>query len=340
MIAASDLAEALVATGTVEALQTAWSTGDTIGASTHGTASDTSRFALASLTKPLVAVACLVACEEGALELDESLSRYLPRAACTATLRELLSHASGLAFDDATARRIQTDPNAGWAEVAAAYTSVAPIVPARERRTYSNTGYALIAAALEQATRLPYQVYIDEAVLQPLGMTHTQFGASPDDQSIIAVQEPGLLGHGEQLFNGARFRALGLPQSGAYGTASDYLRLLRCVRHGGKPLLAKQTNAFLLANQCGALPGGVGEFMEWDVCDWAVGFECRDGKQPHWTGTALSASAITHFGASGTLALFDPVADVAAVVLANRGTYSGWMLEPGGWPDLCAALVA
>jgi hypothetical protein len=27
-------------------------------------------------------------------------------------------------------------------------------------------------------------------------------------------------------------------------------------------------------------------------------------------------------------------------VLANRGTYSGWMLRPGAWPDLVAALVS
>ena len=140
----------------------------------------------------------------------------------------------------------------------------------------------------------------------------------------------GLLGHGEQLFNGARFRALGLPQSGGYGTARGYLDLLDAI--------ARQPA--MLANQGGPLPGGVEGFMEWPVCDWAVGMELRDAKQPHWTGAALSSRAATHFGASGTLCLIDPEHDLRAVLLANRGTYSGWMLEPGGWPDICAALVA
>ena len=74
--------------------------------------------------------------------------------------------------------------------------------------------------------------------------------------------------------------------------------------------------------------------------DWGLGFELRDGKDPHWTGSALSPTAATHFGASGTLAVIDPQRDLVAVVLANRGTYSRWMLEPGGWGDICAALVA
>jgi CubicO group peptidase (beta-lactamase class C family) len=162
---------------------------------------------------------------------------------------------------------------------------------------------------------------------------------------VVAVREPGLLGHGEQLFNGARFRALGLPQSGAFGTAADYLALVRLVLDGGRlpaggSLLAPETCALLHRNHGGALPGGVGGFMEWDRCDWGLGFELRDGKAPHWTGAALSPEAFTHFGASGTLAFGDPATGACGVFLADRGTYAGWMLEPGGWPDLCAAIAA
>jgi hypothetical protein len=37
--------------------------------------------------------------------------------------------------------------------------------------------------------------------------------------------------------------------------------------------------------------------------------------------------------------LADPVARVGLVCLANRGTYSGWMMEAGGWPDLSDVVV-
>ncbi len=95
----------------------------------------------------------------------------------------------------------------------------------------------------------------------------------------------------------------------------------------------------MLANQGGSLPGGVESFMTWPVADWAVGLELRAAKERHWTGTALSARAATHFGASGTLCFVDPAHGIGAALLCNRGTYSGWMLTAGAWPDIVAAIV-
>ena len=341
-----DLCQQLVARGVVGGLQVAYARGDhapTVAC--FGAAALDSRFALASLTKPIVAAACLVAWEEGVLDLDVPLSEHLSDIDEGLTLRDVLSHASGLPADDASARRVQLDPNSSWNDVAAAYRAVRPVVQPRTQRIYSNAGYALAADALEQATGMDYRMYITESVLIPLEMEQTTFGVGVDDANVLSVKEPGLLGHDEQLFNGTRFRELGLPQSGAFGTASDYLQLLQMtLRHGrlssDSHLLAPETADLLSTNQAGHLPGGVGDFMEWERCDWGAGFELRADKSPHWTGTALSAAAFTHFGASGTLAFADPATGTAAVILANRGTYTRWMLEPGGWPDICAALVA
>jgi CubicO group peptidase (beta-lactamase class C family) len=335
----AELCTRLVERGVVDALQAAWVDGrGRVGACALGDAGPASRFALASLSKPLVAAACLVAVERGLLELDRPLVG-------AATLADLLAHASGLPFDDAGARRVQLDPAVGWSEVAAAYAGVAPIDDPGQRRAYSNVGYARAAALLAQGGGLSWSAYVAGAVLEPIGMRATAFGCAVDDPTVVRVRDPGLLGHGEQLFNGPRFRTLGLPQSGAYGTASDYLALLRLVLDGGRlpsgaALLAPETCARLHANHGGALAGGVGGFMEWDRCDWGLGFELRDGKLPHWTGAALSEAAFTHFGVSGTLAFGDPATGACGVILAARGTYSGWMLEPGGWPDICAAIAA
>lgn len=334
------LADDLVAHGAVGAIQLAWTTEAGVAEHWAGAATAHSRFALASLTKPLVAAACLVACEEGVLDLDAPLAL----AGNGASLRDVLAHAAGYGADDGGARRVQLRADSTWADVAAAYRTVRPAAPARTRRTYSNTAYAIAAIALEDAAGMGYAEYVAAAVLEPLGMARTTFGAPVDAPDVLAVREPGLLGHGEQLFNGARFRALGLPQSGAFGSAADYLAFMRAVLDGGVApngtrILADETALEMTANQAGALPGGVGGFMEWPICDWAIGFELRDGKDPHWTGTALSARAFTHFGSAGTLAFADPTTGRAGVILANRGTYSRWMLEPGAWPDLVAAMV-
>ena len=330
----------LVERGVVGAAQVAyWRDGETVQAA-FGACDGDSRFALASLTKPLIAMACLVACDEGVLELDTPLTAYVPEAVCRATVRELLAHASGLPADSPDARRVQLDADGTWAMVASAYVALEPTVAPGTARIYSNAGYALAALALERASEMTYLDYLHAAILQPLGMTRTTLGAAVQAPDVIEVRQPGLLGQGQRLFNDERFRILGLPQSGGFGTAADYLRFLQCADGQGPVLLDDGLRLELLQNQCGALAGGVGDFMEWPVCDWAVGFELRDGKTPHWTGSGLSPSSATHFGASGTLAFIDPERNTQAVLLANRGTYSRWMLEPGGWPDICSALVA
>lgn len=113
------------------------------------------RFALASLTKPLVAYAILVAVEEGSLHLDaEDESGLGPSPA--ASNRQLLAHAGGLAPD--------------------APTLVAEV---GTRRIYSNSGFEELGRRLERATAMPMAVYLTEAVTQPLAMNDTVLDGSP-----------------------------------------------------------------------------------------------------------------------------------------------------------------
>src|SRR6516162_5854546 len=94
-----------------------------------GDARADSLFALASLTKPIVAVAVLVAAEEGALDLDAPagahLAPYRDGARAKITARHLLAHASGL---PETARGVPP-------------LDVQPVHAPATRRVYSNEGY-------------------------------------------------------------------------------------------------------------------------------------------------------------------------------------------------------
>jgi len=103
------------------------------------------QFALASVTKPLVARAAQVAIEEGAVELDTAAG---PPGS---TVRHLLAHASGLAMlDGKTLARPGT------------------------RRIYSNYGFAVLAETVQDASGIEFGRYLAEAVLEPLGMTATR----------------------------------------------------------------------------------------------------------------------------------------------------------------------
>ena len=52
--------------------------------------------------------------------------------------------------------------------------------------------------------------------------------------------------------------------------------------------------------------------------DWGLGFEIRDTKSPHWTGSANSPRTFGHCGQSGTFIWVDPAVELALVVLTDR----------------------
>ncbi len=229
------------------------------------------RFALASVTKPLVARAAQVAVEEGALELDT------PAGPPGATMRHLLAHASGLAMME---DKVLAQPGT--------------------RRIYSNYGFRVLAEAIEAATGIDFGNYLAEAVFDPLGMTASA------------------------LDGGAQTAGFG-----AVSTVTDLTAfaadLLAPVTVSPAMHAAATTVQFPGLN--GVLPG----YGSQRPNDWGLGFELRDGKSPHWTGSTNSAVTFGHFGQTGTFIWADPVAGLALVVLTNRD-FGEWALPL--WPAL------
>jgi CubicO group peptidase (beta-lactamase class C family) len=96
---------------------------------------------LASVSKPVAALAVLVAAEEGVLDLDEAAG---PTGS---TVRHLLAHASGLPFE-----------------------GTEPIAPPGKRRIYSNEGFRVLGDRLAAAAEMPFAEYVRRAVCAPLGV--------------------------------------------------------------------------------------------------------------------------------------------------------------------------
>jgi CubicO group peptidase (beta-lactamase class C family) len=96
---------------------------------------------LASVSKPVTALALLVAAEEGTVDLDE------PAGPPGSTVRHLLAHASGLPFEGDVA-----------------------IGPPGRRRIYSNEGYRVLGEHLEARASMPFADYVREAVCAPLAL--------------------------------------------------------------------------------------------------------------------------------------------------------------------------
>ena len=126
-------------------------------------------FRWASVTKPVTALAALVAAEEGIVDLDQ------PAGPPGSTVRHLLAHASGLPFDGDT-----------------------PIAEPGRRRIYSNTGFEVLAETVAAAAEMPFAEYLAAAVLQPLGMNAElqcpRLVAPETWAEATSVQFPGLDG--------------------------------------------------------------------------------------------------------------------------------------------------
>jgi CubicO group peptidase (beta-lactamase class C family) len=291
-----------------------------------GAADERSLFALASLTKPLVALAVLVAAEEGALDLDapvgEHLAPYRVPGRDRITARHLLSHASGL-----------PESAKGVAPL-----DVEPVRPPAELRVYSNEGFHVLGALLAAATGIDFRRYVTEAVFDAGGLdAHLPL---PDHETARAleVRDPGLSAPGLPLFNAPEWRRRGNAAGGAFATVTAYAEVVRWLLAAGGPLSA-ESHADLRAVQFPGLEGGLESFPKLHCSDWGLGVNVRGHGSPHWCGDAVSASTLSHFGASGTLMWADLEAGRGLVCLACRGTYSGWMLRPGRWADLTQTVL-
>ena len=82
----------------------------------------------------------------------------------------------------------------------------------------------------------------------------------------------------------------------------------------------------------GVLPG----FGRFDPCDWGLGFELRDAKDPHWTGRRNSPATFGHFGQSGSFLWVDPAVGVACGALGD-GAFGPWAAR--AWPRLADAVL-
>ncbi|EHR51594.1 penicillin-binding protein, beta-lactamase class C [Saccharomonospora marina XMU15] len=177
------------------------------------------------------------------------------------------------------------------------------LAPAGQRRMYSSTGFDQLADALTEHSGIAFGDYQQEALLDPLRMSRTRLEGSPGSGASSTVDD--LVAFAAEL------------QSPKLVAAST--------------LDAATTVAF--PGLDGVLPG----FGQQKPNDWGLGFEIRDGKSPHWTGSRSSPRTFGHFGQSGTFLWVDPDAGAACVALTDR-QFGAWAAKV--WPAFTDAVLA
>lgn len=275
---------------------------------THG---DVNRpYALASVSKLITAYAVLMAVEEGALELEDTIDPDLvPAFASPPTVRQLLDHSAGMGFLDR-----------------------AQLKPPGQRRVYSSAAYDLLGEVVERATGIQFGEYIREGICLPLGL-HADvsggaghgFAASVSDLQRLSREflAPTLLAREtvERAMRSSEGRAEGATAELSGGNTADHTRTGETRRSEGLRQPSGEA-----AGLSGVVPG----YGRHSPCPWGLGFEIHGDKRPHWMGPEMPPNCVGHFGQSGTFLWLHPETSRAAVVLTDR-MFGDWSKDL--WPE-------
>jgi CubicO group peptidase (beta-lactamase class C family) len=147
----------------------------------HGVAATTShRFRLGSGAKPVTATLAAVLADEGSVNLDVGIVRYmpaLPQAHHATTLRQLLTHRGGIrhyitrdSFRSAVGGAIDSRTYFSNADILAVFIDDPLVAPPGATMSYSTFGYTLASIVLEEATRTPFLELLQQKIATPLGL--------------------------------------------------------------------------------------------------------------------------------------------------------------------------
>lgn len=219
-----------------------------------------SLFWIASQSKAMTAAAVMMLVDEGKLSLDDPVEKHLPefkdqmtvveksddamslkKPARLITVRDLLSHMSGMPFSSAIER--PTLDGLPLATVVQSYAMTPLAAEPGVKYQYSNAGINTAARLIEVLSGMAYEDFMQTRLFDPLGMKDTAFWPSEEQTKRLAKSyRPGSNGAGlvetpiSQLLYplSDRCRRFPMPAGGLFSTAEDVARFCRMLLNEGE----------------------------------------------------------------------------------------------------------
>jgi CubicO group peptidase (beta-lactamase class C family) len=136
---------------------------------------------IGSITKQFTAVSILMLVEQGKIKLDDDITKYIkdyPTEGHRITIHHLLSHTSGIgSFTASDEWYDNRKKDITKAEFLNLFKKLPMHFAPGEKYLYSNTGYFLLAAVIEEITNKAYEEFINEYIFKPLEMKNTYYGS-------------------------------------------------------------------------------------------------------------------------------------------------------------------
>lgn len=294
-------------------------------------------FAIHSMTKAITTAAALQMVEQGKVQLDEPVAKYLPKLAklevlrgfdnagkpilsaakTQVTLKHLLTHTSGYCYDN-------------WDGEMFRYTSgqptseVPPLMFEAGTRWQYGQGIDWAGRLVETLSGMSLEDYFQARILKPLGMIDTSYivSAAKFDRLVTGYhrQENGpLIANERKLPSPPKSFGGG---GGLYSTAADYVRFMQMILNQGQGILKPQTVESMRTNQIGGLTAGKMKSYKPSISSdvdiqpghtekWGFGFLINT--TPYSGGRA--AGSLAWAGLENTFYWIDPKNALCAVLL-------------------------
>lgn len=338
-------------------------------------------FWIASMTKAVTAAGAMQLVEQGKLSLDAPIGEVLPDLAAPQvlegfdesgepklrpaskpiTLRHLMTHTAGFAYniwngDCAQYLEKTGTPNIFSCQNVALKT---PIMSDPGTRWEYGINIDFVGKAVEAASGKRLDAYLRDHMFAPLGMNDTAFKITDDmRQRLVATHARGEDGSLAPIpFEIEQNPEFHMGGGGLYGTAGDYIKFTQMIlnkgRGNGNQVLKPETVALMGQNHIGDLTIGkmttVAPMYTNDVDlfpdivkTWGLSFLINNAKTPE----GRSAGSLAWAGLANTYFWIDPARDVAGVILMQvlpfvdakcleafagfeRGVYAGLDAESG-----------
>ena len=236
-----------------------------------------SLFWIASMTKPLTAAALMMLVDEGRVNVDAPASTYLPQFARVQLrqadgslraparpilVRHLLSHTSGIRYVDT---QVATPLDSIPLEHSLTLDLIDPLATEPgESYFYTNTGIDAAALIVERISGRPFEAFLQERLLTPLGMRDTTF--FPTSAQLARVPRTYRIDPAKKTLEETRIEHLtypldgpgrhASPSGGLFSTARDMSRFCQMLLNGGvfegKRLLSANAVRAMTTKQTGA----------------------------------------------------------------------------------------
>ena len=294
-------------------------------------------FWIASMSKPITAVAVALLVDDGKLTFDDPVERHLPefasqwvaeessptrrvlvKPARAITVRDLLTHTSGVG------QYAVTDPHWTLAEMSKVIAREPLRFEPGTRWGYSTAGTDVLGRLVEKISGQPFDAFLKQRLFVPLAMTDTGFCPTPEQEQRRArdyrpSREPGKLeeitvGY---LYGGEVMDPTRPPLGGAglFSTATDTFRFYQMMLNGGtsngRRILRAETVAEMTRKQTRDLTARPG-------MPWGLGFCIIEDPSKMEANATLSPGTFGHGGAHGTNSWADPSRGFIYVFMIQR----------------------